>query len=170
MILGKAIALDASAQTSLAVWATKTLLMLQLTHQGNRRAIPGEQFRWFREHRWPFPGEQLWIGAYDGSGDWPIAYHHFAIGLYDATVSDPPEDLNGHVAAFSIGQLVFRAFGKAVKIDVTAAPQGTIAAAMRQIWPASGDTIHFPPPVTARGNAGIRALIDSFGVDASDFG
>jgi hypothetical protein len=71
LIADQPILLDPSQQASLAVWATKTLLMLQLIHR-QKQSIPLKWFHWFRRHRWPLPSEQIWIARYDGTGDWPI--------------------------------------------------------------------------------------------------
>lgn len=88
-----------------------------------RHRTPVGECRWFREHRWPLEHEQVWIGRYDGMGDGPVTYHHYApsVMLGDpfagalrpiwptsgATVGWPPptlisgdRDLHGLIAVF----------------------------------------------------------------------
>jgi hypothetical protein len=168
MIRGEAVHLDARAQMTLAIWAMKTILMLQLTYPTDHRGIPADQYLWFRGHRWLLPNEQIWIAHYDGLGDWPISTHYYAIGLYDPTVSEPPEDHHGHTVSFCVGHLVFRAFGHVMDGGEVASPHDYFHGALRQIWPATGDTVDWPPPITVAGTEGLRALVDAFG-DTSAF-
>lgn len=168
MIVGESVRLSPDAQTVLAIWAMKTILMLQLTYPHDHRGIPSDQYWWFREHRCPVPNEQIWIARHDGSGDWPIASHYYALGLFDPAVSKPPDHHNGHAVAFSVGHLVFRAFGHTVETGTIAAPGDPFHGALRRIWPATGDVVDFPPPIEITGNDGLRALVDAFG-DTSAF-
>jgi hypothetical protein len=162
--------LDASDQTSLAIWATKTLLMLQLTHKEKERSVHGESFRWFRAHRWPLPNEQIWVARYDGEGDWPVSYRHYGISMHEASRADPSAQVNAHCLAISIGHLVFLAFGHMIengpRAEVTRGKPAV--AALRPIWPALGNTVEFPPPGLLVGNAGLDAIVDAFG-DADEF-
>jgi hypothetical protein len=171
MLAGRSIALNASAQTSLAVWATKTLLMLQQTHKERERSIDGTLFRWFREHRWPLPNEQIWIGRYDGSGDWPVSYRHYGMLIRKKTpVPVTDHHVNSHIAAISVGHLVFLAFGHTHEDRPRAGikPGTPAAATLRPIWPVTGDTVDFPPPGIVDGNSGLDAMIAAFG-DAEAF-
>ncbi len=171
LIAGQPCSLGADAQVALAIWTTKTLLMLQRTHKGKERSIEDSAFRWFRQHRWPLPNEQLWIGRYDGSGDWPTSYRHYGMLIRKKpAVPQPPKGLNAHCASIAIGHLVFLAFGHTHPDGpVAGIKSGTVAAAtLRPIWPALGDTVEFPPPGIVDGNSGLDAIIDAFG-DAQAF-
>jgi hypothetical protein len=171
LILGNHATPDASEQTTLAIWAIKTVLMLQMTHKDNRRSVAVEDFHWFRQHRWPLPNEQIWIAHYDGTGDWPVSYHHYGFLLYDPATTnavDSPDNVNGHVVALSVGHLVFVAFGHTIRGGPSATPSGPIVAKLRQIWPTTGAPVDFPLRVTVAGNDGLRALVDAFG-DAERF-
>jgi hypothetical protein len=170
LIEGRPAPLDASQQATLAVWATKTLLMLQQTYPEDRRGIPPESHWWFRDHRWPLANEQIWITQYDGKGQWPIASHYYQIALAGplAPWRPPPEGLNGHVASIAVGHLAFRMFGHTLDIGPIEPPGEPVHRELLTIWPATGHTIHFPPARLAEGDAGLRALVDSVG-DASPF-
>jgi hypothetical protein len=171
LIADQAISLDASAQTTLAIWATKTLLMLQRTHKRKERSMDDNAYRWFRTHRWPLPNEQIWIGRYNGSGDWPTSYRHFGMLIRKKpTVPQPPDGINAHCAAFGIGHLVFLAFGHTHESRPSARvkPGTPAAAAMRPIWPAFGGAVDFPPSGIVDGNSGLDAMIEAFG-DAEAF-
>jgi len=169
MIRGESTTLNADEQLTVAVWATKTLLMLQQTHKDNRRSIPASEFRWFREHRWPLANEQIWLGNYDGTGEWPVLYQHYGFELFNPALGPPvdsPEVVHGYVLAFSVGHLLFRAFGHVVKDGPHVMAGGSFAGALSQIWPLSGGDVDWPPPVTVSGDKGVHALVavldDSF--------
>ncbi len=172
LILGEARTLDAVPQTTAAIWATKTLLLLQRQHKEKRAAIPDSDYRWFREHRWPLPTEQIWFGYYDGTGDWPVPYATYAFDLYDPASGTPPkgpgDETDGHIVAFSVGHALFRLFGHHHESKLSVAPGGPFARQLRQAWPADGGEIEWPPPDPVVGDAGIHALVESIG-DASEF-
>jgi hypothetical protein len=165
MIRGRAARLDPAEQLIVAVWANKTFLLLQRTHKDHRRSIPDSEYRWFREHRWPLANEQVWIGQYDGTGDWPISYHHYGFELFDRAAGPPvdsPDVVHGYVIAFTVGHLLFRAFGHIVKDGPTVMPGGPFVTVLRQVWPASGDTVEWPPVTVVSGDGGLHALIAVF--------
>jgi hypothetical protein len=35
-----------------------------------------ESYRWFGANQVPLPGSLVWIGRYEGEGQWPISFHH----------------------------------------------------------------------------------------------
>ena len=166
MLYARPVTLDAAAQTSLAIWATKTMLMLQMTHQGNQRSIEQDAYGWFRKHRWPLSNEQIWIARYDDEGDWPVSYRHYGMLINKKdSIPHPPHHVNAHIASISIGHLVFLLFGHVIKdrpsIRIKA---GTPAAAtLRAIWPALGDSVDFPPPGLVEGDSGLDAMTGSIG-------
>jgi hypothetical protein len=165
MIRGQRTTLDATKQMIVTTWATKTLLMFQQTHKDNRRAIPAHEFRWFREHRWPLENEQMWLGVYDGTGEWPVLYEHYGFELFDPALGPPvdsPDVVHGYVVAFSVGHLLFRAFGHVVKDGPRVMPGGSFAGVLSQIWPASGANVTWPPPITVSGDEGVHAIIAVF--------
>lgn len=170
MITGNKITLDASDQTSVAVWVTLMVLMLQLTHREGERSIMPDAYRWFRRWRMPLPNEQIWIALYDGEGEWPVSYRHYGMSIYPATVPEPPKDLNAHGLAISIGHLVAVAFGhtlaaESLRVGVQSGPP---AAVLRPIWPTTGDPVEFPGRGFVKGSAGLDALVEGFG-DADSF-
>jgi hypothetical protein len=170
MICNQPFTLDAPTQTSLAIWATKTLLMLQLTHAKKRRSVADDSFRWFREHRWPLPNEQVWIGRYDGTGDWPVSYRHYGMLINQkGAVPSPPDHVNAHISAVGVGHLVCLLFGHVIDGGPSIKPKaGTLAAALRPIWPALGGSVAFPPAKTVEGNTGLDRLVSTLG-DADAF-
>lgn len=162
LIRGEQTTLDASAQLTATVWATKTLLLLQRTHKDGKHSIPDREYRWFRERRWPLENEQLWVGRHDGTGEWPIAYHHYAFDLYEKSTGqavDSPDESHGYVAAFSVGHLFFRAFGHTIKNGPKIMPGGPFSGVLRQVWPATGASVDWPPPISIPGDEGMHETI-----------
>jgi len=139
LIEGKTVTLRPDAQMRVAVWAMKLVLNLQHSHGGHRFTIPASEFRWFREHRWPIPGEQIWLGAYDGSGDWPASYRHFGLTVGPAGMEHRPDAVNGHAVAVAVGHLVIRAIGNTLDKGTIRIPPPELAHTLVQIWPATGE-------------------------------
>ncbi len=165
MILGQPAQLSADAQTTAAVWATKTFLLLQRTHKHGRRSIPDTEYRWFRAHRWPLENEQVWMGRCDGTGEWPVTYQHYGFELYDAAAGPPvdsPDKTDGYALAFTVGYLLFRALGHKVKNGPLVMQGGAFPGVLRSIWPTDGTRADWPPSVLVVGDEGIHALIAVF--------
>jgi hypothetical protein len=162
MILGRPSTLDAPQQLIAAIWATKTLLLLQRSHKHDKRSIPDREYRWFRQHRWPLQNEQVWLGRHDGTGDWPVGYHHYAFELFNAATGetvDSPDESHGYAAAFSVGYLFFRAFGHTIDNGPKIMPGGPFSGVLRQIWPTDGAPVDWPPPISVPGNEGMHETI-----------
>jgi hypothetical protein len=162
LIRGRPSTLGAPQQLIAATWATKTLLLLQLTHREDKRSIPDREYRWFHNHRWPLENEQVWIGRHDGTGDWPVGYHHYAFDLYNAATGetvDSPDESHGYAVAFSVGYLFFRAFGHTIKDGPKVMPGGPFSGVLRQIWPSTGDAVAWPPPISIPGDDGMHETI-----------
>jgi hypothetical protein len=162
LIQGRRSTLGAPQQVIAANWATKTLLLLQRTHKDDKRSIPDREYRWFRDHRWPLENEQVWIGRYDGTGDWPVAYHHYAFELFNTATGktvDSPDESHGYAVAFSVGYLFFRAFGHTIKNGPKVMPGGPFAGILRQIWPTTGESVGWPPRISIPGDDGMHETI-----------
>jgi len=168
LILGQPRRLSPDDQMRVSIWAMKTILNLQLTHPDNRLSIPLSEFRWFRKNTWMIPGEQIWLAAYDGTGDWPTSYHHYALALAPIG-QDVPGDFNGHAAVITVGYVATRGTGNTLERGTITPPEAGLAGSIVQIWPASGQDVDWPPPKKVEGHAGLRHLVDTFG-DASAFG
>jgi len=168
MIAGAPISLDVAQQTALANQAMLIALMLQLTHAEGERSIALDAYRWFRRERHPLPNEQMWVARYDGTGEWPTSYRHYGMSIFDAAVADPPDDVNAHALAFSVGHLVVVAFGHTIdhelRIGVSDGPASVV---LHPIWPARSN-VEFPGPGYVQGAGGLDALVDGFG-DAAAF-
>jgi hypothetical protein len=146
----------------------KTALTAQFLYPTPYAAIPAEEFRWFREHRWPISGEQIWLAAYDGSGDWPYSTHQYGLTLAPRDGPIDPE-MNGHVIALAIGYLVFRLMGNTLRQGTIDTPAWHVPGTLIPIWPATGEMVKWPPSAIVSGNRGLRGLVDSVGSDAADF-
>jgi hypothetical protein len=120
-----------------------------------------------REHRWPISGEQIWLAAYDGSGDWPYSTHQYGLTLAPRDGPIDPE-MNGHVIALAIGYLVFRLMGNTLRQGTIDTPAWHVPGTLIPIWPATGEMVKWPPSAIVSGNRGLRGLVDSVGSDAAD--
>ena len=169
MVTGNRITLDTAGQAAVATQAMLIALILQLTHAEGERSIEQEAFRWFRRWRQPLPNEQLWIALYDGAGEWPTSYRHYGMTIFDSAIPDPPEDLNAHGLAFTIGHLVVVAFGHTIEHELRVGVQsGAPSEVLRPIWPAADSPLTFPGRGYVAGSGGLDSLVDSFG-DAAAF-
>jgi hypothetical protein len=93
-----------------------------------------------REHRWPISGEQIWLAAYDGSGDWPYSTHQYGLTLAPRDGPIDPE-MNGHVIALAIGYLVFRLMGNTLRQGTIDTPAWHVPGTLIPIWPATGEMV-----------------------------
>jgi hypothetical protein len=169
MIAGEQIWLDVEQQGVLATQAMLIALMLQLTHAERQRSIPLSAYHWFRKWRMPLANEQMWVALYDGSGEWPTSYRHYGMSIFDAAVSDPPDDVNAHALAFTIGHLVVISFGHTVDHEIRVGlKDGAPSAVIRPIWPIRPAGTGFPGNGRVEGAGGLHSLVDGFG-DASAF-
>jgi hypothetical protein len=149
--------LNAVGQHVVATWAVKTMLMLRLVAaDDDDRELDLDVYGWIHRTRSPPPAEQVWIASYAGEGQWPATFHY-----YGAAIGRPggaqPQEPNAHCASFAVGHLAFGFAGHRLKdgpMAVPTLPPDTI----RQLWPAFGPTIDFPPPAALAGDSEMLRL------------
>jgi len=144
MLRGQRTRLSAVEQDRLGVWTTKTILMLQLTHPRDQRVIPASSYHWFYHYLRPLPSEQIWIGYYNGKGDWPISYNVGSLFLVPTT-GQPPTHPNGQAATIAVGHLALVVFWNAFEPADVFEFGGTMRNIVKPIWPMSGADINWPP-------------------------
>jgi hypothetical protein len=140
------ITLDADGQRTLATWAVKTALLLELAwrqHYPDARPVLGyeasdTEFAWLWRKNEPPPGAFVWIGCWDCWRTTPITYEPSTAAIPAQTGSPVP----GALTTFSLGYVAFQVFS----IDFLAAEQHgaglwnthvpeALSDALARIWP-----------------------------------
>jgi hypothetical protein len=131
-------------QHAIAVWATKTVLVALRAIPKQPEVISPPMYKWFAEHRTPLPNSIIWLGRYDGQGEWPTTFKLHAAGYGAIDKPQPPYDeaIKGFHAAFAAGNLAFFVFGipDGPRID------GFAHAKRLLIWPNVSGDVAWPPP------------------------
>ena len=145
MILDEARPLSLLDQDAIARWATKTVLTVGPTNAGGQFASR-DLYRAFGKRQEPLPGSLVWVGRYDGQGQFPISFHQH--GIVIAREDEPPPDPSGgdptnalH-AAFALGNLALFVFAHEL-------PEGPLATggsseSRTLIWPVESPR-YWPP-------------------------
>jgi hypothetical protein len=135
--------LSALDQMTLATWATKTVLTAGPTNLGDKPFASEATYRWFGENQAPLPGGLVWVGRYEGEGQWPISFHlhGMAFGPADEEGRPAGEMFEGFHAVLAIGALVLCAF----LIEHPEPLAGGGSDPQRKlIWPTKGDAVWWP--------------------------
>jgi hypothetical protein len=152
-------ALTPASQQLLAIWAVKTVLLLELAFRQmypGRRPVEGYQasqpeFAWLRARSQPPPRSLVWLGCWDCQQAIPVRYAPSSAPL-------PAQDgspVDGHFATFALGYVALQVF----TVDYVAADQrqasawndhapASLAQALPRIWPPllGQPDITWPPP------------------------
>lgn len=146
--------LSTEDQNLVALWATKTAMMLGFTHP-TRRSIADADYHHLYEHQQPPPFTHVWIARYGGSEPDPFYRHH---GLQ----FDSPSGRRGtgYGATMCLEHLVLRVFGHDLGEELELAHHPQVARAQRVIRPATGGCSW--PPSGAMDAAGLLAYADAF--------
>lgn len=145
-VSAKPTTLGPKAQALLALWATKTVLMLERALRQiypDRRPIRGyiasaQEFAWIRANNEPPPRSLVWLGCWDCRQETPLMYEPSAAGLPTADGAV----VTGHLTTFALGFVAFQVF----TVDFIAAeqhradvwntrPPAVLAPALLRIWP-----------------------------------
>jgi hypothetical protein len=140
--------LDPAKQRLLALWATKTALLLELAlrqmYPGDRRIegyAPSEaELAYMWRHKEPPPRSMVWMGCFDCKDSKPVAYEPAGAVLPTADGAE----VAGHLATSTLGYVVFQVFS----VDFVAADQHgailwnthvpeSLNRHLVRIWPAS---------------------------------
>lgn len=144
--------MSAEDQAQVALWATKTAMMLGFTHP-QRRNIPDSGYHYVYKHRQPPPFNYVWLASYTGSPDEPMYRHH---GL--KLTSDSGRSGNAYGATMCIERLVLRVFGHDLGEELRVVPRDPQMD--RLIRPGSVRCTW--PPSRAMDAVGLRAYADAF--------
>ncbi len=144
LIRGETGSLDALAQETLTIWATKTVLTAGPTNLGTGLFAAEETYRWFGANRAPIPGMIAWVGRYEGTGQWPVSFHihRMAFGPADEQGQPAGEMFEGFHAVMAIGALVLCVF--LIELPEPLASGGSDQQ-RSLIWPTSGAPVWWPP-------------------------
>jgi len=115
--------LDPAAQRLIALWAAKTVLLLELAI---RQMYPGEpriegyapsevELAYMRRNAEPPPRSMVWLGCWDCENSKPVVYEPSSAAV---PTSDGAE-VAGHLATFTLGYAAFQVFS----VDFLAAEQ-----------------------------------------------
>lgn len=150
--------IDATAQRQVALWATKTVLLLELAlrqMQPGLRPVEGyvpsePELAWMRKHNEPHWRTMVWMGCYDCEKYRRVAYEPSSAAVRGADGVAVP----AHIATFSLGYLAFQVFSvdfvmaglHGAEVWNTKVPKA-LANRLTRIWPASLTTpdVSWPP-------------------------
>lgn len=153
LIRGKTIKLTKTKKVALATWAAKYALMLQLTHEHDRRfSIPEGDYVRFHEERTPGTLMRLWTGYMEPPGKNGGPRLMFADDTINETYHDPQKleraGLGAELASKDYSAVL--RFGHCViglyraRPEILAAVRVVSPHAWVQIWPAVGSS-NWPP-------------------------
>jgi hypothetical protein len=130
-------------QHTAATWAMKTVLVAVLAVPGRPEVVAPEMYEWFAERRSPLPNTIVWLGRYDGAGEWPTTFklHGAGYGPIDKPQPDYEDAIKGFHAVFAVGHLAFFVFGipDGPRVD------GNSHAKRLLIWPNVEGEVAWPP-------------------------
>jgi hypothetical protein len=145
MLSDKPRVLSTLEQTTVASWATKTMLVMQGLNLGGERVVGDEQCRWFERYRMPLPNSHVWLCRYGDRTRWPISAHQWGmtVGPADGPPLRPGDPINGFGVAFAMGPVAFWLVG----YDVPGGPHTQAGSddGHLLIWPALGRDVGWPP-------------------------
>jgi hypothetical protein len=133
-------------QDVVARWATKTALVAGPACAGGGQIASPATYRWFGDHRSALPGSHVWLGRYDGEGQFPISFHLHGMGIRCAEDADlvlkEGDQTNAFHAAFAIGHLALFVF----YCELLDGPStvGGSSDTRTLIWPAT-KPVYWPP-------------------------
>jgi hypothetical protein len=139
LVLGRGCVITRSNQRTLATWATKTALALQLTSRGATQ-IPTVFYRGLtKDPSRPPPHSQVFLGAYEG-------HRQAFFQPFDLDLQHRRGRSNGYLPTFIIGHVVLQVFLHTHGDDVRISKQGARADMTAQIWP-TAPAVTWPPPL-----------------------
>jgi hypothetical protein len=162
MLEDKAVVLDAIQQHTLAKWATLRVLMGQHGLPSDMRAIPEASYHRFYDSRALPLGAQIWVGRYNGAGEWPTEYNHLELFLPQPERPEPSRP-NGYMVACSVGYVALLYWGHELQDGQAIDSLGALTGYFAPIWPVSGPFV-WPPPGLI-GATGLEAALRSLPVD-----
>ncbi len=160
------------SQSDIAFWAVKTAFVMDHMYR-EERLIPDSEYRAFYDARQPLPSHMVWIAERSNPAD------NLASSLKEQVLEIQVPSNNQDLAArisddiaagariyrvtFSVGHLAVQVFGHTLPttFDVTEGPGNHEFT--RRIWPASSQTIIWPPPRPIEDIGGLRGLHEMFG-------
>jgi len=152
-ILGGPVAMTSIGARALATWAAERALLFELALRdaGIAKYAPESCLRWIHTHRddpTPPPGTQIWMAYLDATT---------ALPAWSITGSWPEglEQPEGYISTFSLGCVVFLAFGQDFRESDHHAPDGRALGRLElpgrfggyvvPIWPDPEELIVWPP-------------------------
>jgi hypothetical protein len=152
-IVGSPVAMTASSARVLATWAAERALLFELAMReaGAGGYTPESCLRWLYAHRddpIPPPGTQVWMAYLDATTALPA---WSVIGSWPEGLEQP----EGYTSTFSLGCVVFLAFGQDFRESDHHAPDGRSLGRLElpsrfggylvPIWPDPDELIVWPP-------------------------
>lgn len=129
-------------QHEVATWAVKTVLVAVRAAPGSQEIAPPEMHREFARRRSPLPNSIVWIGRYDGEGEWPTTFKLHGAGYEPRDHPEGEHPIKGFHAVFAVGHLALCVFGipDGPRVD------GYSNRKRRLIWPNVDGDVVWPPP------------------------
>lgn len=159
MIEGQPVTLDQGAQTIVATWGAKTMMVYQLTHPRDR-SVDDHHYPWLREHLEPPPLSEIWVGRYADSTRYSYYWHRRLSARFGAE-GLPNIEWVGYAIGLSVGALVYLWYGENARRPdrKRPVPSGDLAQALIRIWPYERD-VDWPPDLDLD-DAAMNALLDA---------
>lgn len=130
-------------QHAIATWATKTVLVAVLAMPGGRDVISSEMYGWFKQQQTPLPNSIVWLGRYDGEGEWPTTFklHGAGYGPIDEPKPAYEDAVKGFHAVFASGHLALCVFAipDGPRVDGYSHEKRIL------IWPNVAGEVSWPP-------------------------
>jgi hypothetical protein len=140
MIRGSSCLIDPRSAASVATWAVKTTMMLEITDLASQ-AHHTPDYDWVWRERLPPPGTRVWAGLLADTEDWGIRAQHWGL-LYGGANIDLP--CNSHQTTIGLHHVLLVVVGSRVE-GFPYPPLGQVAPLIR-LWPGPS-AIPWPPPV-----------------------
>lgn len=136
LVKGEGRLLSVGNQALIALWAAKTVMVFDLTHE-NYRTVADEDMRLLFERKQPPPATHVWLAAY---GPEPLIGDHKAFRL-------PPRSpsVAGYGATLVLGHLVIQVFRDSDEPSEAIPWSADMLDFFVPIWPIEKDAVNWPP-------------------------
>lgn len=151
---GRPTELDRQGRETLATWALKTALLLDVAQPTGLRYATPHQYRWLFAKKRPWPGCRVWIAGYGPGGAGVFSLRGFA----EPAPLPPHREVKAFVGTLAIGVLVIEVFGYPLLEDVAMYVGPVWSSLFIPVWQDAPERVGWPPDdaLTENGLAELR--------------